>query len=286
MSFSEYPSKVSIVRADMLYIKKEGLSQNLMNKIKRLGAFPNPEFYKAQAMRLPTYNKPRIISLSEETKKYLCLPRGCEKELNKLFKKGNTEIDLIDKRNEGMKINVKFNGQLRPTQAEAVDELIKYETGVLSATTAFGKTVVGANIISEKKVITLIVVHTRQLAQQWKDTLKKFLMIDENLSQKNDNLDKKDLSLIGQIGGGKNEPKQIIDIALIQSLVRKGEVKDLVKDYGMVIIDECHHAASFSYEKLLKTVTVRYVYGLTATPFRKDGHHPIIHMCLGDIRYK
>jgi len=286
MSFSDYPSSVFIVKADMLYIEKEGLSQKLMNEIKRLGAFPNPEFYKAQAMRLPTYNKPRIISLSEETDQYLCLPRGCEKELNILFKKGNTEIDLIDKRNEGMKIDVSFNGQLRPTQVEAVGELLKYETGILSATTAFGKTVVGANIISEKKVNTLIVVHTRQLVQQWRDTVKKILMINENLAHKNNNSDKKDFDIIGQIGGGKSKQKQIVDIALIQSLVRKGEVKDLVKDYGMVIIDECHHAASFSYEKLLKTVSARYVYGLTATPIRKDGHHPIIFMCLGDIRYR
>lgn len=228
ISFSDYPSSVSIVKANMLYIKKEGLSQKLMNKIKRLGAFPNPEFYKAQAMRLPTYNKPRIISLSEETDKYLSLPRGCEKDLNLLFKKGNTKIELIDKRNQGMRINVRFNGQLRPTQVEAVNELLKFDTGVLSATTAFGKTVVGANIISEKKVNTLIVVHTRELVQQWKDTFKKFLIFNENLSQKNNSLDKKDIEVLGQIGGGKNKQKQVIDIALIQSLVRKGEVKELV----------------------------------------------------------
>jgi len=214
------------------------------------------------------------------------LPRGCEKELNTLFKKGNTEFFLIDKRNKGTNINVKFNGKLRPTQTTAVNQLLKYDNGVLSATTAFGKTVVGVNIISKKKVNTLIVVNTRELVQQWRDSLKKFLKINENIPQKSNNTNIKHLEVIGQIGGGKNNQKKIIDIALIQSLVRKGEVKQLARDYGMVIIDECHHAASFSYEKLLKTVTARYVYGLTATPIRRDGQHPIIFKCLGDIRYK
>jgi superfamily II DNA or RNA helicase len=287
LSLTDFPESISIIKANMIYIKKDGLSQKILNKIKRLAAFKNPDFYKAQAMRLPTYNKPRIISLSEETGQYLCIPRGCEEKLNSMFEEAETEIEYIDERNTGSAINVQFNGQLREKQKEAVNKLLKYDTGILSATTAFGKTVVGANLISERKVNTLIIVHTRQLLEQWKDRLKEFLIINEELPKtKKKRGRKKGKNIIGQIGGGKNTTNGIIDIALMQSLVKEGEVKELVKDYGMVIVDECHHAASFSYEQILKEVLAKYVYGLTATPIRRDGHHPIIFMCCGDIRYR
>ncbi len=271
----------------MIYIKKDDLSQQILNKIKRLAAFKNPDFYKAQAMRLPTYNKPRIISLSEETDQYLSIPRGCEEQLNVMFEKAGTKIEYINETNRGSSINVQFNGQLRKKQKEAANELLNYDTGVLSATTAFGKTVVGANLISEKKVNTLIIVHTRQLLEQWKDRLKEFLIINEKIPKIQKKMGgKMEKSIIGQIGGGKNTSNGIIDIALMQSLVREGEVKELVKDYGMVLVDECHHAASFSYERILKEVSAKYVYGLTATPLRRDGQHPIIFMLCGDIRYR
>ncbi len=287
LSLNSFPESISIVKANMIYIKKDELSQKILNKIKRLAAFKNPDFYKAQAMRLPTYNKPRIISLSEETDQYLSIPRGCEEHLNAMFEEAGTKIEYIDERNIGSAINVEFNGQLREKQEEAANELLKYNTGVLSATTAFGKTVVGANIISEKKVNTLIIVHTRQLLEQWKDRLKEFLIINEETPKEHKKRGrKKKKSIIGQVGGGKDTSNGIIDIALMQSLVSEGGVKELVKEYGMVIVDECHHAASFSYERILKEVSAKYVYGLTATPLRRDGQHPIIFMLCGDIRYR
>ena len=72
----------------------------------------------------------------------------------------------------------------------------------------------------------------------------------------------------------------------MQSLISENEVRELVKDYGMVIVDECHHVSAISFEQVLKAVNARYVYGLTATPTRQDGHHPIIHMQCGPIRYQ
>jgi len=166
--------------------------------------------------------------------------------------------------------------------------MLKYDNGVLSATTAFGKTVIGAKLIAERKVNTLIIVHTQQLLEQWKERLKQFLIINEVLpiddTKKRGR--KKNASIIGQIGAGKNMLSGIIDVATMQSLVRKGEVKELVKDYGMVLVDECHHVSAFSFEQILKNVVAKYVYGLTATPIRKDGHQPIIFMQCGPIRYK
>ncbi|MCL2034972.1 MAG: DEAD/DEAH box helicase family protein, partial [Oscillospiraceae bacterium] len=196
-------------------------------------------------------------------------------------------IQLIDKTNEGRKIDVVFNGELRGEQHQAVDALLEHNNGILSATTAFGKTVIGAHLIASRKVNTLILVHRTNLLSQWIQRLNEFLIINEEpvveLTPKGR---KRKKNIIGQIGGGKNNPSGIIDVAVMQSLVSGDEVKELVKNYGMVIADECHHVSAFSFEQILKAVNAKYVYGLTATPTRQDGHHPIIFMQCGKIRYR
>ncbi|WP_337395122.1 DEAD/DEAH box helicase, partial [Paraprevotella clara] len=76
-----------------------------------------------------------------------------------------------------------------------------------------------------------------------------------------------------------------IDIALIQSCLEGNGVKPFVRNYGMVIVDECHHVSAVNFERVLKYVNARYVYGLTATSIRKDGHQPIIFMQCGPVRF-
>lgn len=285
---ADIPDTVYITKANMLYISKKGFSNKALNSLKRMAAFKNPDFYRAQAMRLPTYDKPRIISLSDETPDYLCLPRGCETDLVNMFSSLKADIEWIDETCHGRTVSVDFNGQLREEQADATDSMLEYDNGVLSATTAFGKTVIGAKLISAKKVNTLILVHTQQLLEQWKERLNQFLTINEKLPadpvKKRGR--KKVRSIIGQLGGGKKNLSGIIDIAVMQSLVKGDEVNEVVRDYGMVIVDECHHVPAFSFEQILKNVSAKYVYGLTATPVRQDGHHPIIFMHCGPIRYK
>jgi superfamily II DNA or RNA helicase len=288
LSKSDIPNTINITKANMLYVQKNGFSNKALNIIKRLAAFRNPDFYKAQAMRLPTFDKPRIISLSDETPDYLCLPRGCEPDLVNLFNTMKANLEWADETFSGKSIKVQFNGQLRDEQVDAAVQILAHDNGVLSATTAFGKTVIGAKLISERKINTLVLVHTQQLLDQWKERLSQFLTIDEELP-----VDlvkrrgrKKVRSIIGQLGGGKKNLSGIIDIAVMQSLVKGDEVKDVVRDYGMVIVDECHHVPAFSFEQILKNVSAKYVYGLTATPVRQDGHHPIIFMHCGPIRYK
>ncbi|MDD4402423.1 MAG: DEAD/DEAH box helicase family protein [Desulfitobacteriaceae bacterium] len=285
---SDIPNEIHITKANMLYIKKNGFSNKAMNVLKRLAAFRNPDFYKAQAMRLPTFDKPRIISLSDETSDYICLPRGCEIDLTNLFEPLKADIKWEDETFSGKTIGVEFNGQLRDEQIDAVYQMLQYNNGVLSATTAFGKTVIGAKLIVERRVNTLVLVHTQQLLEQWKERLTQFLIINEELPA--DPVTrrgrKKVRSIIGQLGGGKKNLSGIIDIAIMQSLVKGDEVKDIVRDYGMVIVDECHHVPAFSFERILKNLSAKYIYGLTATPVRQDGHHPIIFMHCGPIRYK
>jgi superfamily II DNA or RNA helicase len=285
-SKTDFPMEVKIVKANMIYIEKTGISQKGLNILKRLAAFKNPEFYKAQAMRMPTYNKPRIISCADETPDYICLPRGCESDVLNVLADAGVEATWSDNTNPGRHIKVEFLGTLREEQQLAAKEMLKKEDGVLAATTAFGKTVIAAELIAKRKVNTLILVHRQQLLSQWAARLTEFLKIDEELpvlAKKRGR--KKKQSLIGQIGAGQNNHGGIIDIAIMQSLSSGGEVKEWIKNYGMVIVDECHHVPAFSFEQILKNVHARYVYGLTATPARRDGHHPIVFMHCGPIRY-
>lgn len=237
----------------------------------RLAAFQNPEFYRAQAMRLSTFDKPRVIGCAEDLIHHIALPRGLLKEVLDLFESHRIAVNVTDHRFGGVPIEVDFHGDRRPTQTEAAKALAAYDEGVLCAPTAFGKTAIAANLIALRQVNTLVLVHRRQLMDQWRERLALFL----GLATKD----------IGQIGGGKNTQTGRLDVAVIQSLIRKGEVKDIVAAYGQVIVDECHHVSAFSFERVLKKVKAKYVVGLTATPVRKDGHHPIILMQCGPIRF-
>lgn len=283
ISRNDFPKKATIVKANMLHIEKEGFTSAGLNYMKRLAAFKNPAFYKAQAMRLSTYNIPRIIATHEETEKYVSLPRGLEKQLKDIL----NNVNIIDQTNPGIKIDVQFNGTLREEQEAAIAPFLTNNLGVLSATTAFGKTVIGAKLIAERKTNTLILVHRTQLLQQWKERLSEFLTINEvPLEELTPTGRKKKKEIIGQIGGGKTNRSGIVDIAVMQSLASEDEVKDFVKEYGMVIVDECHHVSAFSFEKILKSIQAKYVYGLTATPTRQDGQHPIIFMQCGEILHR
>jgi superfamily II DNA or RNA helicase len=288
---SDFPKQIEIVKANMLFVPKDKVSQKALNHLKRLASFKNPMFYRQQAMRLSTYGHPPIISCADETTAYLCLPRGCETDLFTELEQFGIDVHLIDKTYCGKKIDVAFNGELRDEQPLALDQLLHHDIGILSGTTAFGKTVVAIKLIAERKVNTLILVDKVGLLKQWQKRLSDFLIVNETLpdmaiaaGKKRGR--KKKTSVIGQLGAGKKALSGIVDIALMQSLSRRGAVKDCVKDYGMIIADECHHASAFSYESILRTTAAKYIYGLTATPTRKDGHHPILFMHCGPIRYR
>ncbi|NDV80139.1 DEAD/DEAH box helicase family protein [Dysgonomonas sp. 511] len=282
----DFPDTLTIIEASRLYISKDKISPRALNRIKRLAAFQNPLFYKTQKMRMSTYGIPRIIYSLEETDQYIGIPRGCRSSLIHLLEESNVEYAFDDKRNKGRHIKVSFKGILREEQQSAKEVLLQHENGILSVPTAFGKTVIGASLITNRKCNTLILVHLQTLCDQWKKSLEQFLEINEILPEPEKKRGRKKVrSIIGQIGSGKNTLSGIIDIALVQSLVHENEVDDIVKNYGMVIVDECHHASSLNYEKVLSETNAQYVYGLTATPKRQDGQHPVIFMQCGPIRY-
>lgn len=284
----DFPIQARLMLSNLLYIDKTGFSQGALNAIKRLAAFRNPEFYKKQAMRLRVYNTPRIFDCSWEDEHFLGIPRGCMDGLIELFEACDVPYTLEDRRQMGRPIDVSFQGELRTEQSPAADALLAHDIGVLSATTAFGKTVVGAYLIGQRRVNTLILVHSSALLEQWKGALEHFLHIEEPLpEQPKKRGRKKHLERVGQIGAGRNTRGGIIDIAIMQSLFEgeEKEVKPYVTEYGMILCDECHHVAAFTFEKILHTAKARYVYGLSATPVRQDGHQPIIFMQCGPVRY-
>jgi superfamily II DNA or RNA helicase len=243
----------------------------MLNRLLRVAAFQNPEFYKAQAMRLSTFDKPRIIAYGEDLPRYLALPRGCLDELISVLESHRIKAAIRDERFLGLSIDAEFHGRLREPLEAAATEALRYDDGLLCAPTAFGKTATAAWLIACRKVNTLVLVHRQQLLDQWRERLAMFLdwPIDE----------------IGQVGAGKTKRTGTIDVAVIQSLYRNKEVKDFVADYGHVIIDECHHLSAFTFEQVMREVKAKYVLGLTATPTRKDGHHPIIYMQCGPTRF-
>ena len=282
----DFHAKVEIIKADKLYIPLKAVSAKVLNHLKRIAAFKNPEFYSKQALRLSTYAIPRIISCFDITNEYLAMPRGCEDAIRSFLNDNAVTYTIIDKTNHGNKISVSFQGEEREEQLEAINALLPYTNGILHATTAFGKTVTAAAIIARKKVNTLILVHSKALLKQWHDRLTEFLNIDyPQHEEKNKRGRRKVFSPIGCFDSSGNTLHGIIDIALIQSCLDEDGVKPFVQDYGMVIVDECHHVSSITFEQVLMSIKVHTIYGLTATPIRKDGHQPIIFMQCGPIRF-
>jgi len=266
------PTSVDVTLADGIFVDRTDLPSEMVARLVRLAAFQNPEFYRAQAMRMPTYDKPRIVSCAQLHPRHVALPRGCLDEAIELLRFNRVRAIVKDRRELGTRLDLRFLGTLKPDQQRALEAVTEHDCGVLAAGTAFGKTVVAAAAIANRACSSLILVHRRELLTQWVARLKTFLSVDAGD--------------IGTIGGGRRKPTGRIDVALIQSLVRKGEVSDAVAGYGQLIIDECHHISASTFEMVSSRSKARFVLGLSATVTRKDGHHPIIFMQCGPVRFR
>jgi len=265
------PKSLSVTLANLIYFEKAQLPQSLANRLIRLAAFQNPEFYKKQAMRFSVWDEPRVIGCAENYPNHIALPRGCLDAALELLRDNAIGCELIDERYAGSPLDVAFAGTLRLDQEFAVAAMLHHDTGVLCAPTAFGKTVTAAAMIARRGVNTLVLVHRTELLKQWQERLQSFLGVGKGV--------------VGTIGGGKAKPTGKIDIAVMQSLSRQGEVNSLVENYGHVIVDECHHVGAASFDAILKQAKAKYVLGLTATPIRRDGQQPIIFMQCGPTRH-
>jgi hypothetical protein len=248
------PPRIAAVLAQRLFVEKAGVPSALLNQMKRLAAFQNPEFYKKQSMRLSTALTPRVISCAEDLPQYVALPRGCRTDLEELLRGVGVALDVVDERVSGEPLRC-VSSTLTPVQDRAARALLASDCGVLVAPPSVGKTVIGTYLVAARACSTLVLVHRKPLLDQWRAQLALFLGVD--------------IKQIGQIGAGKRNPNGRVDVAMIQSLVRKESVADLVAGYGQIIVDECHHLPAVSFERVLASAKGRYGVGLTATPQRR-----------------
>lgn len=266
------PKAVTATIADRLYIERSALPPGLADAIRRLATFSNPKFLELQRMRMSVAMTPRVIACFEDLARHIALPRGCLAEAEALLAEFDVRLELEDDRVTGEPIDVRFTGGLSETQELAVTTMLANETGVLCAPPGWGKTVAATSLIAARGRSTLVLVHRRPLIEQWSARISEFSDTSPDA--------------IGRIGAGRRRASCQIDIAMIQTLVRSGMSDDLLRRYGHIVIDECHHVPAVSIERLLSRIPARYVTGLTATPYRRDGHQPILAMQCGPIRHQ
>lgn len=262
-----------ITLADKIFIDTANLRPRIQNQIRRMAAFGNPEFYRNQAIGISNYEQSRFIYLGCDENEYIGIPRGLTESLQEKLKQAGIQYSVDDQRCSGRKIHISFKGELRESQKAAVDEMLKHDTGILSAATAFGKTVVCCRMIAERGVNTLILLESSALIEQWQKAIDTFLEINEKLPeyQTINGQIRKRKSVVGLLQNQHDSLTGIIDIAMVSSVCRKGEFHPMLGQYGAVYVDECHHAASDTIVNILQEVKAKYVCGVTATPIRGDG---------------
>lgn len=272
LKYEEFTGSVDIRLGEQVFINFEGIPDFLIGAFRRTATFANPEFYKRQRMRFSTWDTPRFICCSENLGNEMSLPRGKFEECVEIANEVGANVNIFDERGKHKKLRTKFQGELRSDQKKAIKEISRFDTGVLVAPPGVGKTVMGCNLIAKRKVPTLILVHRKPLMEQWIERIKVFLDIDPKE--------------IGSFGGSRKKPKGKVDVAMLQTLSKLEDSEELLNSYGQIIVDECHHVPAVSFEAVLKQIPAKYFLGLTATPYRKDGHQAIIHMQLGPTRYE
>ncbi len=263
---------IEIVFGPMLTIPLEKLPSRVVAKIKKTSSFANPEFYKRQRMRMQTYPLSRFIFSGEIRPTEICLPRGVLDEVIKILTVAGSQVIIRDERIGKKKLKVEFTGVLTPSQQEAVKKIRKSDVGILMAPPGSGKTVMACALIAERKVSTLVLIHRQPLMEQWRERISTFLGIPPKE--------------IGNLSGTKKKMTGKLDLAMLQSLTKIEDLTEISQSYSQIIIDECHHIPAASFEDILKQLPARYVVGLTATPYRKDGLEKILFQQCGPIRHK
>lgn len=254
-----------------IYLKRIQLNQKLIDFLRDNLNFLNSEYIVKKRLGKIAYNIEKYFKLIEETPEGIIVPRGFASSLVKFCNSENIPIKIIDERCRQEEIIVNSKIDLLPHQQEVLERTETKDFGVIVSPPGSGKTIIGLELISQKKQPTLILVHRKQLFDQWIDRIQNFLSIPKKQ--------------IGQIGNQKDKIGKEVTVAMIQSLTR-GDLSELKNRFGMVIVDECHHIPAKSFREVITQLNCYYLYGLTATPKRKNNDEKLIYVYIGNIIYE
>jgi superfamily II DNA or RNA helicase len=266
------PSQIRCTIDADLAIARADLPPSLLTELKHLASLHNPLFYERQRLRLSTHQTPRLIRCYEEDLTHLHLPRGLLIQLDEAVANAGSRLVTDDRRPSPTQLPLQFHGELTALQTDAVAALTAYDDGVLVAPPGTGKTVIACALIAKRKLPTLVLAHSKPLLEQWRAQLTTLLGLPSKQ--------------IGQRGGGRRKLTGVIDLAMIQSLKAIDDLEAFFADYGLMVIDECHHLPAFSFEAAVRRAPTRHFLGLTATPYRRDGLQEIVTMQCGPIRHR
>jgi hypothetical protein len=250
-----------------IYIKRLQLNRKLIEFIRENLNFLNSDFLIKKNLGKSTFDTEKYFRLIEETPDGVILPRGFAANLIIFCKKEDLPFKIIDDRRKLDPIDFDSEIELRPEQETAIEKTLDKDFGVIVSPPGSGKTIIGLELIAQKRQPALIIVHRKQLFDQWLDRIQSFLKIPK----KN----------IGQIGSQKFKVGKEITVAMIQSLSRNEKVDEISGNFGTIIVDECHHISAVSFEQVVRQSKAKYLTGLSATVVRKDGHHPIFLCSVG-----
>ncbi|MDA8202085.1 MAG: DEAD/DEAH box helicase family protein [Chloroflexi bacterium] len=265
-------ASVEAVAGTMLAIDRIGLPPALVSALKHLASLHNPEYYEKERLRFSTWNTPRLIRCYEETVDQLLLPRGLREPAAALVEQAGSHLEVQVRATDAPAISVQFGSSLEAEQQTALDHLRGHDLGVLVAPPGAGKTVIACAALAERAVATLVLVDRQPLLDQWRERLQEHLGLGRRQ--------------IGTLGGGSGRLKGTVDIAMVQSLARREDVRELTSRYGLVIVDECHHVPAVTFERVVRQIGASSWLGLTATPYRRDGLEGLITMYCGPVRHR
>lgn len=268
---SQATFELEILINSEIYLKKVQLSQPLTSFLRDNLNFINSDFFVKKRLGKTSYNIEKYFKLIEETPEGIIIPRGFASSLIQFCKSENIPIKIIDERNLLEEISVQSNIELLPHQEEVLERTLVKDIGVIVSPPGSGKTIIGLELLVQKKQPTLILVHRKQLFDQWIDRIQSFLSIPKQN--------------IGQIGNQKNKIGKEITVAMIQSLAR-ADLTELRNQFGMIIVDECHHIPAKTFREVITQLNCFYLYGLTATPKRKNNDEKLIYVYIGNIIYE
>ncbi len=262
---------IEIQISGQIYLKRLHLNRKLIEFIRENLNFMNSDYLVKKNMGKSTFNLEKYFRLVEENQEEVILPRGFAVNLIAFCRKEDLPFKIIDKRKKLDPVDFESDIELRPEQEVAIEKTLDKDFGVIVAPPGSGKTVIGLELISQKRQPALIIVHRKQLFDQWIDRIQSFLKIP-----------KKD---IGQIGNQKFKIGKEITVAMIQSLSRNDEIEKISNSFGTIIVDECHHIPAKSFREAIVNFNSFYLYGLTATPKRKNNDEKLIYVYIGNILY-